>query len=747
MNNQHLVRLTSFVMICLMSGCGDGNLAEAPNFFQENNETGTTNEMIPNVGGPSVSSIDLPVPSNKTLRCVQGVGGSYSHTGRSTFHDLDFDTSNVEQEEVFAAASGIAYVHRESANTGFGWHVNIDLGDGTYIVLAHMSQIFIWNLEEVAAGQLIGFEGCTGACTGDHIHIGLHEGDPARPAQYGVSIPVSYKMSDTDTDDTVKVIPAEDVVCGIRAFGDDHDGHVYRSNLAINLWHPDGSLIKTPDSPKVYRVEGGVARWIVDEGVFNDLGYSFTEVETVSKEELNCLGIGTAIDKAKFFDAAYDFAGDLWLAVGESGEMNSYRQRVNNVAWEAVLSTYNLPYHANNLPRQLGRDHPFFSERMIVEGYVPFRDGVLLTEESTSDIYVVSNSMALPIIDWQTYLLMGFGSRYIKILPDGAVFSVMETVGNCRANILCLSQPVVTECGGGLDLLGAGEFGGVVVEPVEPVSPDPIPNVEVPNPEDLLNLNSDQLGIVYIPPESLQPVFLELSADAYDLQGRILFPRTILGTYPGATYLAWESINGQFPYGSTIRFQVRFSTENGRYEACEQGERLGEIYVAYGQDEIIPQNSMQFDGECLLMVTVPNLQVVEDEVIDPVDETDPSIGNELSIYWQTPLAIRADYIILSGEYTESSGNVLLFWQELETATLASEIEFEIGDVHSGDRFRFSVEYETQAGGISWSCIGPWPSGTRQGWVEASVNGYEIPVETIGDPTGMTTGCGLILEIP
>src|SRR3989338_4494330 len=111
-------------------------------------------------GGGAGSLLHLPFPAGTASLCTQGAGGKYSHHGPSPAYDLDFDTSNTADKELYAPVSGTARAHSVTqTGSGFGNHLNIDRGDGTYVVIGHMKTIFVCDGCEVAAGQLIGYEG------------------------------------------------------------------------------------------------------------------------------------------------------------------------------------------------------------------------------------------------------------------------------------------------------------------------------------------------------------------------------------------------------------------------------------------------------------------------------------------------------------------------------------------------------------------------------------------------------------
>ena len=333
------------------------------------------------VGGATSDAMPLPWPAGVARRCTQGAYGSWSHSSRSTLHDLDFDTSNVRDEEVYAPVRGIARVHEESATANFGYHVNIDLGDGMYVVIAHLKELFVDDGEEVVPGQLIGYEGCTGSCTGDHLHVGLHRGDAGQKAEFGESIPASYFAGDDTAEGEVEDLLGDAFVCGLFSLGDAEDGHLYRSLLRTPLHHPDGTLVKTPDEPEVYLVEHGSLRWIVNEETFYGYGWNFEDVVLIADEEGNCYEQGSDINQLGLVDTGFGF-----------------------------------------------------------------REGSLVREESKSDVYVIVNGIAEPIIDWDTYLLAGFGGRDILVVLDGQVEAVQGAVGDCATGVHCLDTAAITTC-------------------------------------------------------------------------------------------------------------------------------------------------------------------------------------------------------------------------------------------------------------------------------------------------------------
>jgi len=69
--------------------------------------------------------------------------------------------------------------------TGYGNLVVIDHHDGIATAYAHQSRIAVSCNQDVAQGQVIGYVGCTGFCTGPHLHFEVRvNGVPVDPIGY-----------------------------------------------------------------------------------------------------------------------------------------------------------------------------------------------------------------------------------------------------------------------------------------------------------------------------------------------------------------------------------------------------------------------------------------------------------------------------------------------------------------------------------------------------------------------------------
>jgi murein DD-endopeptidase MepM/ murein hydrolase activator NlpD len=81
-----------------------------------------------------------------------------------------------------AAAGTILYCGWES---GYGNHVVIDHGGNLATAYGHQSSIAAACGQQVAQGDVIGYVGCTGHCTGPHLHFEVRiNGEPVDPLGY-----------------------------------------------------------------------------------------------------------------------------------------------------------------------------------------------------------------------------------------------------------------------------------------------------------------------------------------------------------------------------------------------------------------------------------------------------------------------------------------------------------------------------------------------------------------------------------
>jgi murein DD-endopeptidase MepM/ murein hydrolase activator NlpD len=138
-------------------------------------------------GGPAAAvpskapgRLQLPVPGAPVTspygpRVHPIYGTVRIHTGI----DYGADTGTA----IHAAADGV--VISAGWYGGYGNATIVDHGGGLATLYGHQSAMLVSGGQKVTAGQVIGRVGCTGACTGPHLHFEVRvDGDPVDPMGY-----------------------------------------------------------------------------------------------------------------------------------------------------------------------------------------------------------------------------------------------------------------------------------------------------------------------------------------------------------------------------------------------------------------------------------------------------------------------------------------------------------------------------------------------------------------------------------
>ncbi|MDR7533688.1 MAG: M23 family metallopeptidase [Armatimonadota bacterium] len=102
---------------------------------------------------------------------------------RYRYHHNGIDVASPSGAPIYAASDGV--VEFAGWRGGYGRVVYLRHHDGVTSVYAHASQLLVRAGEPVTRGQLIARVGCTGACTGPHLHFEVHIGGrPVNPIRY-----------------------------------------------------------------------------------------------------------------------------------------------------------------------------------------------------------------------------------------------------------------------------------------------------------------------------------------------------------------------------------------------------------------------------------------------------------------------------------------------------------------------------------------------------------------------------------
>jgi murein DD-endopeptidase MepM/ murein hydrolase activator NlpD len=132
-------------------------------------------EVICAPGTGWTSRPGAPITSPFGSRVHPIYGTVRMHTG------IDFGADSGTA--IRAAADGV--VVSASWYGGYGNATIIDHGGGLATLYGHQSSMGVSAGQKVTAGQTIGRVGCTGDCTGPHLHFETRvNGDPVNPANY-----------------------------------------------------------------------------------------------------------------------------------------------------------------------------------------------------------------------------------------------------------------------------------------------------------------------------------------------------------------------------------------------------------------------------------------------------------------------------------------------------------------------------------------------------------------------------------
>lgn len=86
------------------------------------------------------------------------------------------DIANKDAPATLAADAGTVVLAGWPDGRGYGNRVMIDHGNGFTTLYAHLSKIYVTAGQTVNRGDSIGVMGCTGRCTGTHLHFEIREG-------------------------------------------------------------------------------------------------------------------------------------------------------------------------------------------------------------------------------------------------------------------------------------------------------------------------------------------------------------------------------------------------------------------------------------------------------------------------------------------------------------------------------------------------------------------------------------------
>lgn len=141
---------------------------------------------------PTVSSYASPYTSYNIPPSASNTGGTkllWPTTGRKIsqyykWRHLAIDIGGSYSSPVYASDDGRVEL-ADSSQRGYGLQIVINHGNGIKTRYAHESKLFVKAGDSVKRGQTIGMIGCTGWCTGSHVHYEvIVNGSKVNPLTY-----------------------------------------------------------------------------------------------------------------------------------------------------------------------------------------------------------------------------------------------------------------------------------------------------------------------------------------------------------------------------------------------------------------------------------------------------------------------------------------------------------------------------------------------------------------------------------
>jgi murein DD-endopeptidase MepM/ murein hydrolase activator NlpD len=122
--------------------------------------------------------LELSWPADGTVTSPFGQDGARWHPG--------LDIGILRSLEVTAAAPGlVTRVGEQPGYEGYGELVEVDVGDGYSLLYAHLAGAGVKVGDYVTTREHIATAGCTGWCTGTHLHFELRaRGRPVSPLPF-----------------------------------------------------------------------------------------------------------------------------------------------------------------------------------------------------------------------------------------------------------------------------------------------------------------------------------------------------------------------------------------------------------------------------------------------------------------------------------------------------------------------------------------------------------------------------------
>jgi len=131
-------------------------------------------------------------PTDSGWRMSSGYVYRNSPVGRGRELHTGLDISGTGYgSKIYATNNGV--VQTATRHYSYGNYVVINHNNGYMTLYAHMSRIAVKKGQKVARGQVIGYVGCTGSCTGPHVHYEVWKGSEYHHVNPSILYPGGYR--------------------------------------------------------------------------------------------------------------------------------------------------------------------------------------------------------------------------------------------------------------------------------------------------------------------------------------------------------------------------------------------------------------------------------------------------------------------------------------------------------------------------------------------------------------------------
>jgi len=114
-------------------------------------------------------------PTSKPFRISSYYGYRIHPITHQAHLHTGVDITGVSNKNIYAIQDGVVTFAASGWNGGMGTNVKIDHGNGYTSIYMHLNSYIVNKGERVEKGQVIGIMGCTGSCTGTHLHLTIYK--------------------------------------------------------------------------------------------------------------------------------------------------------------------------------------------------------------------------------------------------------------------------------------------------------------------------------------------------------------------------------------------------------------------------------------------------------------------------------------------------------------------------------------------------------------------------------------------